>query len=68
MGFGKKRADVTSVSTFVILFGLHIQLDIKNLAKEYIINFLSLLNSGQPDLTEHRIPVFRQAVNAIGLE
>jgi len=27
---------------------LHIQLDIKNLAVEYIIDFLSLLNSGQP--------------------
>ena len=68
MGLGKKWANVTSVSTFVILFGLHIQLDIKNLAKEYIITFLSLFNSGLPGLTEHRIPVLRQPLNGIGLE
>jgi hypothetical protein len=31
---------------FRFIVHLHIQLDIKNLAVEYIINFLSLLNSG----------------------
>jgi hypothetical protein len=46
MGFGKIRADVSRVSTFCNSVGLHIQLDIKNLAVEYIINFLSLLSSG----------------------
>lgn len=40
----------------------HIQLDIKNFAIEYFINFLSLTSSGQPGLTEHRIPVLRQAL------
>jgi len=46
MGFGKIRADVSCISTFGNSVGLHIQRDIKNLAVEYIINFLSELNSG----------------------
>jgi len=43
-GFAKMGADGSRVSTFCFSIWLHIQLDVINLALEYIINFLSLLN------------------------
>ncbi len=51
---------------FRFIAHLYIQLDIINLAVEYIINFLSLLSGGQPGLTEHRISLLRQALAVSG--